>query len=246
MLARRPARFLCTPAPARVIHVQQPSRGKRIYPAIAIEELLRGSEWSLVCFHCALDEVKSLPELVMKRIRAIAHDIETAAPGGAFGSKGAKDDVPARPHRPGDVPYVSSALLWRCEEVKDCPVVPDVEGVRGKIDLCDIRLDPVHIAALLTQAILSDLQGSGGDIKHREAAVATNEQVIDERAGPGSDINNRGRWVFLGRLFDESERGLQVRTEPTYLLGILGGIDAFPMFLHTPIVAWIAHVLSNA
>jgi hypothetical protein len=70
-------------------------------------------------------------ELLVQRFFVVAHDIETAALGGAFRPEGTHDDVASGPNRGSNLSNVGRALLRHGQEVKHGAVVPHVVSVKS-------------------------------------------------------------------------------------------------------------------
>src|SRR5215471_2700632 len=86
--------------------------------AIAIEELLRSTEWCLVQLLYTVDQPKPRSELVVEGIRVIANNIEAAAFCRALGSERAHDDVAAQRDGTRDLANRRGTLLGSGEEMK--------------------------------------------------------------------------------------------------------------------------------
>src|SRR5579859_2417614 len=64
----------------------------------AVEKLLGGAERRAVLLREAVEELKTLAQFAAQRGGVVTDDVEAAASGGAFGPKGADDDVTAGLH----------------------------------------------------------------------------------------------------------------------------------------------------
>lgn len=91
-------------------------------------------------------------EFPVGRVGFIAHDGQAGAFGRAVPGEGRHQDVAAGAHGARDLGDVAPTVPLAGEEVEDGPVVPDVEGIGGKIGFQDIRASPFHVLDPVRQA----------------------------------------------------------------------------------------------
>lgn len=68
----------------------------------------------------------------MQRLRIIANDVQAAALGRPFGAERGDDDVASGADRASDLSHIRDAIGGIGEEVKDRPVMPNVESTITK------------------------------------------------------------------------------------------------------------------
>ena len=71
-------------------------------------------------------ESKSGPELVVESIGVVANDVQAAASGWHFRTKGSDDHMAPGLYSTNNLPHVGSAVLHLSQKMKNCPVMPYV------------------------------------------------------------------------------------------------------------------------
>jgi len=114
------------------------SRVDSVHDAMAIDELLDGAGRCQMRLGRMLDQLKGSAELGMQGIWCIPHDRQATALQRAIGAKCRDDHMPARTYRTPDLRHIGRPLPRIGQKVEDCPVVPDIECLRGKVHVGDI------------------------------------------------------------------------------------------------------------
>lgn len=135
--------------------------------------------------------------------RRVTHDIQTAAAGWSILGKGGDDRATARPKCTAHLVHVRRASVGVGQEVKDCPVVPEING--GRVEVCGqyVRLDPSDPIGPRPQPIPRMVQGGWRDIEHCQVAVSSVEESVHQCGGSAAHIEDRG--VSTGHLLDQSQ-----------------------------------------
>jgi len=84
-------------------------------------------------------------KLVVQRFGVIAHHFEPAAFRGAFWAKGANDYVAAWLYSASNLSNVGKTPFWCGEEMEDCSVMPEIEGMWFQFDFDDVADQPTHL-----------------------------------------------------------------------------------------------------
>lgn len=167
-------------------------------------------------------------ELFAQRFFVVAHDIEAAALGGAFGPEGTDDYVAPGPNRGSNLPNVGGALFCRRQEVEYGSVVPHVVSVWREVKRGDVADEPTNLPGVRRQSLPSYIDRGLGNIQDRDVLVAAREKIVDERGFASTDINNCRRWA-VRRSFDERKGRVQMGAIPAHLIRRFGCVDFFPM-----------------
>jgi hypothetical protein len=109
-------------------------------PAVAVEELLRGSKRRLVQFLGALHQAEAPTKLAVERSRVIAHYLEPGTLRRAFWSKRADDNVATWPDSASNLPNVGDTSRRGGQEMEYCSIMPEVVGTRFQLDFQNIAL----------------------------------------------------------------------------------------------------------
>ena len=91
------------------------------------------------------EQCKRLAELGVQCIGRVAHDWKSAALCGPVFCKGGDDDMPKRLDRAQNIGDVGSSALLGGEEVENCSIVPDVEGMLGQLNVRDVSDHPADV-----------------------------------------------------------------------------------------------------
>lgn len=150
-------------------------------PAVAVEELLRGSKWCVVYLLETLNQAETLTKLDVKRIGVVTHHFEPATLRRTFRAKGADNDMTARFYAPGDLPDVSNALLFCRKKMEYRAIMPDVERVRFQFDLGDVADKPTHLLRGRTQPSAGQLDCHLRYVEDGNFLVSAYKQIVDER-----------------------------------------------------------------
>jgi hypothetical protein len=130
------------------------SRGQ--LSAVTVHKLLYGAEWCVVFFAFMPNEGKRRTELGVQLARPVPHDWQATALDWTIFGKGSDDDVTARFDRSKHCVDIGFPVFFACQKVKDRAVVPNIEGVNRKHDLCNVSFGPLHFSGSLAKASLCD------------------------------------------------------------------------------------------
>src|SRR5450830_420711 len=97
-----------------------------LFAAQTIDELLGGAEWRVMHFTLVLQKREWRTKFSMQTIRAVASDWQAAASFRAILRKGRFFFKCTGHHREKNGIDVRLSLLLRGEEMKDCPVMPNI------------------------------------------------------------------------------------------------------------------------
>lgn len=150
-----------------------------VEPAVAIQELLHGSERCLVQFLGAVHHVELPTKLAVKRFCIIAHHFKPAAFGGALWTKCTDNHVATSLDQAGNLPNVGKTSLRCREEMEYRSVMPEVVGILFQPDFDDITDQPTHLLGSRTQSLFCHFDCCLRDIEHGEVFVSTKKQVVN-------------------------------------------------------------------
>ena len=83
-------------------------------------------------------------------------------------------------HGAAHLRHIGGAIGRIGEEMKDSPVMPDVDTGLCKLDCCDVALHPVHALCRFAQPLARHIERSAGDIQHTHIRHAMGKQVIHQ------------------------------------------------------------------
>ena len=135
--------------------------------------------------------------------RRVTHDIQPAAAGWSILGKGGDDGATARPKCTAHLVHVCRAGGGVGQKVKDCPVVPEINGGRREACRQYVRLDPFDPIGPRPQSIPRLAQGCWRDIEHCQVAVTGVEEPVHQRGRSAAHVENRG--LLSGHLLDQSQ-----------------------------------------
>src|SRR3974390_411742 len=115
-----------------------------------IDELLDGAGGSVVQMCGTLNEPETTAKLTEQGVRVIADYFEAAAPYRTLRSKRADDHVTAGLHCAGDLTYISGAVARSSQKMEARAIMPHIEPRGFKLDICDVRRDPVNPFGVLS------------------------------------------------------------------------------------------------
>src|SRR5215831_2562930 len=119
--------------------------------AVAVGELLYRAGRRLMKLGQMPDQLKARAELVVERVRVIAHDVEPAALARAFGAERGDDDVASRLDGVRHLTDICSAVVDSREEVKDRAIVPHIVRMPRKREGGHVPADPLDVVRLFAQ-----------------------------------------------------------------------------------------------
>lgn len=123
------------------------------FTAIAVRELLGRPERCVMRLFLVRHQRERLTKLGMELSCAIPHDRQAATPVRAVFRKRGDDNMTAGLYRAKCGPNVCLAIFGGCKEVKYSSVVPYVIGVKRKLCLCNVRLQPRDRTGASTQPV---------------------------------------------------------------------------------------------
>ncbi len=126
-------------------------------------------------FPGAVKQAESCTELGVETLRAVPHDLQTAAPGRPIRSEAGHDDVAPGAHDPPYLRYITGPIPRVSEEVKNGPVMPYGTGCRGQRSIENVRDDPLYLSRAPAQALLRPGESCGGQIEDCDVSVAGTE-----------------------------------------------------------------------
>jgi hypothetical protein len=138
-----------------------------------------------------VDEKETGAELCTERRGIVPSDRQAAAPFGTIRRESGHDDRAARFDRMTQTLEVLCAVAWVRQEMKDGPVVPQIDRVRMPLG-CDVRFYPAYACVRITESSLRSRERRSGHVQDRHAPRAAFEQPIHEAGIPASDIDDSG------------------------------------------------------
>ena len=149
-------------------------------PAVAIEELLRGTEWCFVQFLRTFDQLEMCTKLIVQGIFVVTHDVEAAAFCGALGPEGADDDASPRLNSQRDLSNIGAALLRTRQKVKNRTVVPYVIRPRFEHRLRDVGGHPADFFRCRSQSFLGYVDRGLRNIEDSDVLKSARKKIINE------------------------------------------------------------------
>ena len=160
---------------------------------IAVNKLLQVSRRRLMGFFVVLNQGKRVAKFPMQATGAVTNDRQTTALGRPVFGKRGNDHMAARFDRPQHRGHISNALRGLRQKVKNGPIMPDIKSVHRQHNPGIVCRNPPNRPALTTQPPLCRLQGGFGKIQHGQMLVARCQQIIYQRGGSTTHVNDGSR-----------------------------------------------------
>lgn len=129
----------------------------------------------------AREETEVRTEFRVQRLRRVSPRLQPAAARRAVIREGGDKHYAARLHCTSHLRDVLFPICLRCEEVKDGPVMPDVEAFPGERCGEYIGFAPVHTRrGNWAQAMARVVEGSRRKVEHRYVSVARAKKSVHE------------------------------------------------------------------
>src|SRR5665213_471464 len=168
----------------------------------------------------------------MKGFGVIPHNIKATALHRTIWTESADNHMTAWFYCRCDIPDISDPVFGRRQEVKNGAIVPDIVGVGRKTRLYNISPPPANGFRSFSQAPLSDFKSGLRNIPDCNIPVSPLQQVVNQCRCAAACIDDRCALVPTRGTFDQSERSLQMRTEPAHLIRCFGPVDFLPILLN--------------
>jgi hypothetical protein len=97
--------------------------------------------------------------------------------------------------------------------MKDGAIVPEIIGTSLKLDLRDVRNNPVHALSKRAQAFTISIDRSLGNVQNCNLLVTTCEKVVYQSGLATANIDDGCR-VHRCQIFYQAKRFFKVRTVP--------------------------------
>src|SRR5258708_31903121 len=119
----------------------------------------------------------------MDLLRAVTHDLETAACLRPLGAERRHDNVPTRPEPPAHRRNVATACLEIAQEMKHRAIVPEIVTMFGELCTGDVLNHPGRLASSRAEALLRSGDRRRRDVEHRDVRVPALQEIVHERGG---------------------------------------------------------------
>src|SRR5262245_18467337 len=98
--------------------------------------------------------------------------------------------MPSAPHRASDLSDICFSLPRVSKEMKDRAIVPEIICTGAKLDLRDVRNDPMHALSKRSQAFTIRLHCSLGNVQNRDLLVTTCEKIVHQSGLAAANIDD--------------------------------------------------------
>lgn len=198
------------------------------FETVAVDEVLDIARGSCVRFAGMLNQFERGSKFTVQAVRRVTFDGKAATFLGAIWAECGNDHTPAWLDGLHDLFDVGAAICGISEEMKNRPVMPDVVGLRGQIDLADVTDDPFDRVAFDPKSLSGHTQGFRGQVQDGEFPIPRGQQIIDQGRGAAADVDDGRRFVTTDGL-NQGEGMLGMRLKPTHRIGGFGLVDIFPV-----------------
>ena len=148
----------------------------------------------------------------------------------AIFGKDAQGQVTSRSQMRLDLIPVGLSLRFFNQEVKNRPIMPEVENFSAQVGFQNVSFQPTHGGGLRAKPPPGRLQSGGRNVENGEIAVTLAQEITDQGGSSASRIQNRSRLGQAGAV-NEVQRRSHMLGVPAYVLGRPGAVDIFPMQL---------------
>jgi hypothetical protein len=128
---------------------------------------------------------------------------------------------------------VCHAVVFLSEEVKGCPVVPEVIALL-RLPCRNVSNDPFNFIGSTAKTGLGDCYGCFGKVEHGDGLKARRHQIDETRSAP-SNINDGRAGSCTCERHQLQRRGC-VLLKPANFAFAFGGVDMLPMLLMARVV----------